>query len=647
MKTKFHEQKLALMKKINFSKITLLGLVVFLLSSGSIFAQTKNLVTGRVFPLGMVTTPMNEVTVQVQGDESSTVKTDGNGFFRIEVKSFPAQILFMKETYEVQVISVKKPKDLTIYMKALSYKKPVENVVVENNQQGNNVTGKVFPIGMITPMRGVTVQIQGDDASITLTDGNGVFMLEVQQFPVNLVFSKETYASQVVTIKRPSDIIVYMTAGEKVLNDYGQEVGVRVSLNPESRDGILMLSSTDNRFRYWFDNRVYFDGAMYFGDNTYQGQDNAIGNGVNIRRLRFAMKAILWGNWGAEIDFDFGNNGVDIKDAYVKYMGRNWRIKAGNFREPFSIETMTTSRYITFMERPYATEQAPSRHLGVDFSIFTNHIFFEGGIFSSNIANDLIRDQNKSKGTNAGWSVTGRFAWAPIKKDREVLHLGIAGSYRVPKIQEIGDPINSFRYGENAETEINRKKYIDTDWMEDSQTKIIAGFEAAYSIKSFKVQGEYLMTRIQRDVDEVPEGEDKVKLGGYYVMASWLVNNADYYYNMADAEFSQIDFRNNKKGAFEVALRYSFMDANSFKDGEKIPYLSGGSGETYTLGLSYYFNYNVKLMLNYAYVNHDRWADGKGKYKTYNIDASGIDITPTGQGGIDFHTIQARILVAF
>ncbi len=515
------------------------------------------------------------------------------------------------------------------------------------SQEETNVTGRVFPAGLETPMRGVTVQIQGDDASIVITDGNGYFNIEVPSFPVNLVFNKETYQTQVVSVKKYSDIIVNMRAMDRTVNDYGQEVGMRVKLNPESRDGILMFSSTDNQFRYWFDNRVYFDGAMYFGDNTYQGEENAIGNGVNIRRMRFAIKAIIWGNWGGEIDFDFGNNGVDIKDAYVRYIGKNWQIKAGNFREPFSIETMTTSRYITLMERPYSTEQSPSRHLGVDFKIFYNHFFFEGGLFSSNIANDLIRDQNKKQGTNAGWSVTGRAAWAPIKKDRMVLHIGVAGSYRVPKIQELGDPINSFRYGENAETEINRKKYIDTDWMENCQTKVIIGTELAYAYKNYRIQGEYIMTRIQKDADKVPTGEDKVKMGGFYVMGSWLINNADYYYNMSDAEFSNIDFRDNKKGAMEVALRYSFMDANSFADDNLIPYLQGGSGETYTLGFSYYFNYNVKLMLNYAFVNHDRWADGKGKYKTFDVDENGQDITPTGQGGIDFHTVQARILIAF
>lgn len=514
-------------------------------------------------------------------------------------------------------------------------------------QVENTVTGKVFPAGMQTPMRDVTVQIQGDDSSIILTDGNGFFSLTINEFPVDLVFMKETYEKQVINVKKAGDITVYMTVAKKAVNDYGQEVGIRVKLNPESRDGILMFSSKDNRFRYWFDNRVYLDGAVYFGSNTYQGVEHKIGNGVNIRRMRFAMKAIIYGNWGGEIDFDFGNNEVDIKDAYIRYVGKNWQLKAGNFREPMSMETMTTSRYITFLERPMATEQAPSRHLGIAYKTFTNHLFFEGGLFSSKIANGLIRDQNKSNGTNAGWSVTGRFAYAPIKKDRMVLHFGVSGSYRTPKIQELGDPINSFRYGENAETEINRKKYIDTDWVPYCKTKTIYGLEFAYAVKNFRVQSEYLQTNITRDADKVPAGEDKFSMGGFYVMGAWLINNADYYYNMADAEFSQIDFRNNKKGAFEVAVRYSYMNANTFKDGVDIPYMPGGSGESYTVGVSYFFNYNVKFMLNYAYLNHDRWADGKGKYKTYDIDDNGNDITPAGKGGIDFSTVQARLLIAF
>ena len=48
----------------------------------------------------------------------------------------------------------------------------------------------------------------------------------------------------------------------------------------------------------------------------------------------------------------------------------------------------------------------------------------------------------------------------------------------------------------------------------DCQTKIIFGTELAYAVKNFRVQGEYIMTSIQRDSTKVPEGEDKVIIAG-------------------------------------------------------------------------------------------------------------------------------------
>ena len=514
------------------------------------------------------------------------------------------------------------------------------------SQEENIITGRVFPVGMRTPMRGVTVQIKNDPSTAVITDGDGFFSVKTPSFPVTLEFKKDNYQVLERTVNKPGDLVVYLIAG-KAKNDYGKSVGVRVTLNPESRDGILTLSSTDKRFKYWFDNRVYLDGAAYFGDNTYQGDENKIGNGVNVRRMRFAMKTILWGHWGGEIDFDFAYNEVDIKDAFVRYIGKNWQVKAGNFKEPFSMEQTTTSRYLTFIERPMVSKMDPSRHLGISYRRFGNKYFLEGGLFSSSVANDLMQDQNKKKGTSAGWSVTARAAFAPIKKDKMVLHFGVSGSYRTPKLPELGDPEDAFRFSTRAETSINRKKYIDTDFIENSKGMALYNFEVAYAVKNFKVGGEYLGATIFRDSDKVPTGEEKPGVKGFFIYGAFLINNADYYYNMAEAEFSQIDFRNNKKGSFELALRYTFIDANSFNGDDPIPYIAGGSGEAYTLGLNYYINYNVKVMLGYSYVNHDRWADGKGKYPTYNVDDQGNDITPTGKGGIDFHMIQARIEIDF
>ena len=131
------------------------------------------------------------------------------------------------------------------------------------SQEENVVTGKVFPVGMQTPMSGVSVQIEGNDASTVITDGTGFFKLEVSSFPVNLVFIKEYYGKQVVTVKKASDISIYLSAA-KEKNAYGQEVGMRVSLNPESRDGILMFSSTDKQLKV-----ILSNGSGWSYSSTY------------------------------------------------------------------------------------------------------------------------------------------------------------------------------------------------------------------------------------------------------------------------------------------------------------------------------------------------------------------------------------------
>ena len=82
-------------------------------------------------------------------------------------------------------------------------------------QKENIITGRVFPAGMETPMRDVKVHIEGNDSVFVITDNAGKFTIEVESFPVNLVFSKETYHTQTKKVKKPIDLSVYMLAGGK------------------------------------------------------------------------------------------------------------------------------------------------------------------------------------------------------------------------------------------------------------------------------------------------------------------------------------------------------------------------------------------------------------------------------------------------
>lgn len=145
-------------------------------------------------------------------------------------------------------------------------------------------------------------------------------------------------------------------------NQYGVAVN-RTKLFPEERNGILVISSQNDDYKVWFDARVQVDGAAFFGENP---DFDAIGNGVSIRRARFAMKGQVTPDWYAEVDLDFANGAFELKDAYLKFSGlKNFNFQAGNFKETFSMEATTTSRYLPFMERPMVVSAfAPSRHIG-------------------------------------------------------------------------------------------------------------------------------------------------------------------------------------------------------------------------------------------------------------------------------------------
>ena len=198
------------------------------------------------------------------------------------------------------------------------------------------------------------------------------------------------------------------------INQYGQQVSW-LSLNPEAQEGILNFTSDDGTYRFWMDNRVQFDGAV-FGTDTY----NEIGNGVNIRRARIAFKAILWNNWYAELDLDFAGSAIEMKDMIIGYImpEHNLIFKTGHFRENFGMETVTTSRYLTFMERSFASKLDASRHLGFQAQHWADRYVLIGGVHFNTQGDyeevEFSQDQNKDFGIDEGYSFTGRVSCMKI-----------------------------------------------------------------------------------------------------------------------------------------------------------------------------------------------------------------------------------------
>ncbi|MCK7483521.1 MAG: OprO/OprP family phosphate-selective porin [Candidatus Moduliflexus flocculans] len=130
------------------------------------------------------------------------------------------------------------------------------------------------------------------------------------------------------------------------------------TLTGQSDDGLVLLKSDDGKFNLALDGRINLAAALYSGNET------PLGNGMEVRRARLGLKP-TWGNWVAQFDIDFAGNEVDVKDMWIGYRGfKNMQITLGNHKGQFSVEEVTSSRYLTFMERGLPNAFAPDRRLG-------------------------------------------------------------------------------------------------------------------------------------------------------------------------------------------------------------------------------------------------------------------------------------------
>lgn len=430
------------------------------------------------------------------------------------------------------------------------------------------------------------------------------------------------------------------------------QYGVKVDRNPlgvEERSGILVFESKSQDYRLWFDIRVQADGAVYFGENK---DFDKIGDGVSIRRARFAVKGQITKDWYGELDTDFANGSFELKDAILVYSGlRNFEFTAGNFKEGFSMECTTTSRYLALLERPMVVQTfGPSRHIGLQAKYNYKWLMAAGGIHFQAIEGQetrtYVEDNNKDYGRSSGNSYTGKLVIMPFyDKQNYGLHFGAAASYRLPKSDVDPADYNGSRYSTRNATSINRKKYLDTDVIDGTDHDVLYGIEFAGFRKGFRFQSEYIGNDTYIKESSTLANKETKHFNGWYAQAGILLFGGKQQYNVQDGEFTQ-PTRGKSWGDIELVGRYDYLNLNS--NG-----IFGGSGENYTFGINYYINHSVKMMLNYMYSNNDRYANGKGKlYVGYDIDGNRTK-DPTkvadasGKAGVDFHMLGIRFEIDF
>ena len=440
-------------------------------------------------------------------------------------------------------------------------------------------------------------------------------------------------------------------AQEAEVNQYGQKVNA-IPVTATAQDGIMVFQNKDANYKFWFDVRIQGDAAVYFGYDKELNSGYQPANGMSLRRTRFAIKAQLDKNWYGEFDSDWTSGVPEIKDAILEYTGiENLSIKMGNFKENFSIQRNTTSRHLQFMERPMVTSLAPSRHLGINFKYSTPLVWASAGVFGPELkdaeAQTLMEDGNKDKSLNEGLSYTGKVVFRPLHKmTNGSLHIGAALSYREPKTTggDLEDALWGFaRYSTRNGTNINRKKYLDTNNIHGLDHEVAWTVELAGHYEGLRYEAAYI-ARTAHQTEEF--GNNALTADGWYAQAGYMLFGGKQNYDEGGAKYTRVK-RGKSWGDIEACARIEYCDFNMSDS------YMGGSAWAYTLGFNIYPSENVKFVINYQFNDNDEYATAKGKANT-GYDASG---KPTKNAkriaadsksrGVDYSMLACRFQVAF
>ncbi|MEZ5902958.1 MAG: porin [Alphaproteobacteria bacterium] len=309
-------------------------------------------------------------------------------------------------------------------------------------------------------------------------------------------------------------------------------------------------------------------------------------NGAEFRRARLGMQGQITDDFGYKAEVDFANENVAIKDMYMNYTGvKNTEIRIGHFKPGYSLDDMTSSNDITFIERSAAIEPfSLSEQIGAGIINHGDNHHIAVGVFND--------DAGKQSTDDEQFSTSARIAGTPYKKDKNLVHLGGSVSYREP------DQANDrFDYDSFAENRLQTTDSVSSV-INDGENSTIYGVEAAAVSGPLSVQGEYVMADIENRAGQNPT------YTGAYGQVAWTVTGETRPYSIAKGAFGGIkpdhplNPKDNGWGALELAARYSHLDLN---DGG----LNGGEMDTLTLGANWYLNNYMRLMGNIIFVDTD------------------------------------------
>lgn len=328
-----------------------------------------------------------------------------------------------------------------------------------------------------------------------------------------------------------------------------------------------------------------------YNNFTHQGSTQE-GNRLFIRRARLAASGIAYPNWGYIFSIDDQDGTLRLEENYLSYIGfKNTAIKMGNYKEFFSLEDLTSSANLPFLERALPVRAfAPDYHVGIGINHYgilgspVNTYTAAIGAFGQEVGH---QPANNDTGATHGASLTGRLTYAYRPNPTRLFTIGASGSYGQP------DGDHFVLYQTFPEAFAATTSYVNTGQIPQVSTINLYGAETAVVAGPFSLQGEYIGDTLRRRL-----GMSNLNFHGYYGFASYFLSGESRVYDTENGIFKGITPIHDY-GAWEVLAQLSYI---TLKDSN----IQGGHEHNTTLGLNWYPNPAIRFMVNYIWVDATR-----------------------------------------
>lgn len=316
--------------------------------------------------------------------------------------------------------------------------------------------------------------------------------------------------------------------------------------------------------------------------------------GVGFRRARLSLAGLVYKIIDYKFEYDFADGSPAFKDVYIGMRDIPYiqYVRVGHFKEPFSLEEITSDDFVTFQERALNNAFAPSRNTGA----MVNPLFFDKRL---TVAAGGFRETNNS-GYGYGpaeYNVTSRLTGLPWYEEngRKLVHLGFSYTHKFRHGEDI-------TFSQKPESRLFPVTLVNTGDITTDGVDIIDP-EFALVLGPWSLQAEYMRAFVAQKDNPNPQ------FGGVYVYGSWFLTGENRRYRQDYGAFEKpLPNKNfgwgegSGWGAWEFAARYSRLDLTSEN-------VDGGTENDLSGEINWYLNPNTKIGLNYVWANLESVGD--------------------------------------